>query len=156
MQRRRLALGFPFPRTFPNLRRWNWFPEMQRRRLALGFPFPRTFPNLRRWNWFPELRNFGGGPEQNPLESHSKHRTGAPGCCSGEPVAMRTIVQLDRTMQLPLSLAGGLRITFADVGSSPLPERLAALVRRLGADRSESSGERDEGAKSRIDSRGIR
>src|SRR5215813_1689216 len=38
---------------------------------------------------------------------------------------------LDRTMQLPLTLAGGLRTTFADVVSSPLPGRLAALVRRL-------------------------
>jgi hypothetical protein len=70
--------------------------------------------------------------------------------------AMRIIVLLDRAMQLPLSLAGGLRTTFADVGLSPLPERLAALVRRLGADRTESSGEeRDDGAKSsRIDRRG--
>jgi hypothetical protein len=71
---------------------------------------------------------------------------------------MRTIMPLDRTMQLPLNLAGGLRMTFADVGSSPLPEGLAALVRQLGADRTESSGEeRDGGAKSsRIDRRGRR
>src|SRR5262245_29458705 len=53
---------------------------------------------------------------------------------------MRIIVPLEDTMQLPLKLAGGLRTTFADVGSSPLPERLAALVRRWGADRTESSG----------------
>ena len=68
---------------------------------------------------------------------------------------MRIIVPLG-TMQLPLNLAGGLRTTFADLGSSPLPERLAALVRRLGADRTESSGEeRDDGTKSsRIDRRG--
>jgi hypothetical protein len=60
---------------------------------------------------------------------------------------MWTIVPLDRTMQLPLTLAGGLRTTFADVVSSPLPERLAALVRRLHADRKERSGEeRDHGA----------
>jgi hypothetical protein len=44
-------------------------------------------------------------------------------------------------MQLPLTLAGGLRTTFADVVSYPLPGRLAALVRRLQADRNERSGE---------------
>jgi hypothetical protein len=48
---------------------------------------------------------------------------------------------LDRTMQLPLTLAGRLRTTFADVVSSPLPGRLAALVSRLQADRNERSGE---------------
>jgi hypothetical protein len=41
------------------------------------------------------------------------------------------LVPLDGTMQLPLTLAGGLRTTFADVVSSPLPGRLAALVSRL-------------------------
>jgi hypothetical protein len=41
------------------------------------------------------------------------------------------LVPLDRTMQLPLTLASGLRATFADVVSSPLPGRLAALVRRF-------------------------
>jgi hypothetical protein len=61
---------------------------------------------------------------------------------------MRTIVPLDRTMQLPLSLAGGLRTTFADVGWSPLPERLVALVRRL-SDRTESSGEDKWGKRNR-------
>jgi hypothetical protein len=60
------------------------------------------------------------------------------GVAAESRVAMRTIVPLDRTMQLPLNLAGGLRTTFANVGSSPLPERLAALVRRLGADCTES------------------
>jgi hypothetical protein len=58
-----------------------------------------------------------------------------------EPVAMQTIVPLDRTMQLPLNLAGGLRSTFAEGASSPLPERLAALVRRLNAERTASSRE---------------
>ena len=48
------------------------------------------------------------------------------------------LVPLDRTMQLPLTLAGGLRTTFVDVVSSPLPGRLATLVRRLQADRIES------------------
>jgi hypothetical protein len=51
------------------------------------------------------------------------------------------LVPLDRTMQLPLTLAGGLRTTFADVVSSPLPGRVAALVSRLQADRNERSGE---------------
>jgi len=65
-------------------------------------------------------------------------------------------------MELPLTLAGGLRATFVDVVSSPLPEGLAALVHRLHADRDERSGEeRDDGARatktsSRIDCRGRR
>ena len=62
----------------------------------------------------------------------------------GEPVAMRRpteLVPLDRTMQLSLTLAGGLRTTFADVVSSPLPNRLTALMRRLHADRDERLGE---------------
>jgi hypothetical protein len=72
-------------------------------------------------------------------------KTGGRSC--GEPVAMRALVPLDRTMQLPLTLAGGLRTTFADVVSSPLPGRLAALMRRLHADRDERSGEeRNDGA----------
>jgi hypothetical protein len=70
------------------------------------------------------------------------------------------LIPLDRTMELPLTLAGGLRTTFADVVSSPLPARLAALMRRLHADRNERSGEgRDGGASAtetshRIDRRG--
>jgi hypothetical protein len=51
------------------------------------------------------------------------------------------LVPPDRAMQLPLTLAGGLRTTFADVVSSPLPGRVAALVCRLQADRNERSGE---------------
>jgi hypothetical protein len=51
------------------------------------------------------------------------------------------LVQLDRTMQLSLNLASGLRTIFADVGSFPVPERLAALVRQLGTDRAERSGD---------------
>ncbi len=82
----------------------------------------------------------------------------------GEPVAMRRpirLVPLDRTMQLPLTLAGGLRTTFADVLFSPLPDRLAALMRRLSADRDERSGGRNHGASatetsSRIGRRGRR
>jgi hypothetical protein len=37
-------------------------------------------------------------------------------------------------LEFPLTLAGGLRRTFADVVSAPLPERLATLLRRLSAD----------------------
>jgi hypothetical protein len=59
---------------------------------------------------------------------------------------MRTLLPLDRTMQLPLTLAGGLRTTFADVVWSPLPGRLAVLMRRLHADRDERSGEERDGA----------
>jgi len=51
------------------------------------------------------------------------------------------LVPLDRTMLVPLTLAGGLRTTFADVVSSSLPGRLAVLVRRLQANRNERSGE---------------
>jgi hypothetical protein len=60
------------------------------------------------------------------------------------------LVPLDRTMQLPLTLAGGLRATFANVVSSPLPGRLAALVRRLQVDRDEGPGkERKSGNRNR-------
>jgi anti-sigma factor NepR-like protein len=80
----------------------------------------------------------------------------------GEPVAMRRpteLVPLDRTMQLPLALAGELRTTFADVVSSPLPDRLTALMRRLQSDRDERSGRSANGASTtetsrRIDRRG--
>jgi hypothetical protein len=51
------------------------------------------------------------------------------------------LVSLDRTMQLPLTLAGALRATFADVVSSPLPEHLATLMRRLNSDGDARSGE---------------
>jgi hypothetical protein len=81
----------------------------------------------------------------------------------GEPVAMhRTAhVPLDR-LGFPLTLAGELRTAFADVVSTPLPGRLAALMRRLSADRDERSGEEpNHGARatktsSRIDRRGRR
>jgi hypothetical protein len=48
-------------------------------------------------------------------------------------------------MRRPTVRAGGLRTTFADVVSSPLPGRVAALVRRLKADRNERSGEERKG-----------
>jgi hypothetical protein len=97
--------------------------------------------------------------EQNALSRIVTIGSRDRGHCCGKPVAMRTIVSLDRTLQLPLNLAGGLRTTFADVVSSPIPERLAALVRRLNTDRSASSGEgRNDGAgttkSSRLDRRG--
>jgi hypothetical protein len=65
---------------------------------------------------------------------------------------MRTIVPLGRTMQFPLNLAEGLRTTFADVGSSPFSERLAALARRLGADApsANEAGESPDGSRQRI------
>jgi hypothetical protein len=72
-----------------------------------------------------------------------------------------TVVPLDR-MKFPLTLAGELRTAFADVVSVPLPGRLAALMRRLNADRNELSGEEPgPGASatetsSRIDRRGRR
>jgi CheY-like chemotaxis protein len=70
-------------------------------------------------------------------------------------------VPLDQT-GFPLTLAGGLRTAFADVLSNPLPGHLAALMRRLSADRDERSGEEpSHGASatetsSRIDRRGRR
>ena len=81
----------------------------------------------------------------------------------GEPVAMRrpAHVPLDR-VRFPLTLAGGLRTAFADVVSTPLPGRLAALMRRLSADHYDRSGEEpNHGARatktsSRIDRRGRR
>jgi hypothetical protein len=39
-------------------------------------------------------------------------------------------------MKFPLTLAGGLQAAFADFVSNPLPERLAALLRQLSAERS--------------------
>ena len=65
-------------------------------------------------------------------------------------------------MGFPLILADGLRAAFADFGSTPLPEGLAALMRRLSADRDECSGEElKHGASAtetskRIDRRGRR
>ena len=49
-------------------------------------------------------------------------------------------------MGFPLILAGGLRAFFADVVSTPLPERLASLVGLLTADGDERSGEPNHGA----------
>ncbi len=72
------------------------------------------------------------------------------------------LVPLDRTMQLPMTLAGGLRATFDDVVSSPLPDGLVVLMRQLHADRSERSGEEHDNGpsatetSSRIDPRGQR
>jgi hypothetical protein len=60
------------------------------------------------------------------------------------------LTPLDRTMQLPLTLAGGLRTTFAKVASSPLPSRLVVLMGQLEADRNErSGGERKRGNSNR-------
>ena len=81
------------------------------------------------------------------------------GSLSEEPVAMRRpmgLVPLDRTMQLPLTLAGGLRTTFDKVVSSPLPDRLAVLMRQLHADHSERSGAEHNNGPSATDRRGQR
>src|SRR5262249_39100072 len=64
-------------------------------------------------------------------------------------------------MGFPLILAGGLRAFFAEVVSTPLPERLASLMRSLSADDDERSGETNHGARaaetsSRVDRRGRR
>jgi hypothetical protein len=80
-----------------------------------------------------------------------------------EPVAMRRpiLIPLDRG-KFPLTLAGGLRTTFADVVSTPLPGRLAALMRRVNAARNKRSAEEpDHGASAtgtsrRTDRRGRR
>src|SRR5947199_79391 len=86
----------------------------------------------------------GAGPERNRRSGiYDVGRKTARGrFFIGEPVAMRRPAQvpLDRT-RFPLTLAGGLRNAFADVVSTPLPARLAALMRRLRADHDERSGE---------------
>jgi hypothetical protein len=53
---------------------------------------------------------------------------------------MRHPIPLHR-MKFPLTLGDGLRGTFDDIVSTPLPGRLAALMHRLNADRNELSGE---------------
>ena len=60
---------------------------------------------------------------------HVKYQDGT----TGELGAMRrpTSVPLDR--KFPLTLADGLRTTFADVVAIPLPAQLAALTHRLDA-----------------------
>jgi hypothetical protein len=104
------------------------------------------------------------GPNETATRAFNEvgHKTARGRFFIGEPVAMRrpAKVPLDR-MKFPLTLAGGLRTAFADVVSTPLPRRLAALVRRLKADRDERSGEPNHGASatepsSRIDRRGRR
>ncbi len=68
-------------------------------------------------------------------------------------------IPLDR-MKFPLTLAGGLRTTFADFVSTPLPRHLADLMRQLHEDRdNRSGGEPGHGASTaetprRIDRRG--
>ena|SRR6516162_8921314 len=85
-------------------------------------------------------------PRTNSPMSHCRHRDAKPPgkVPFGGTSAMRrptVLLPLDRTMQLLLTVAGRLQTTFADVVSSPLPGRLAALVSRLQADRNERSGE---------------
>jgi hypothetical protein len=52
--------------------------------------------------------------------------------------------------KLPQALAGGLRASFDDAMSSPLPEYLAALLGRLNGGREESSGAQSEDGGKRI------
>src|SRR5215472_4280731 len=62
--------------------------------------------------------------------------------CVGEPVAMHRPAKVSFDgMGFPLILAGGLRVAFADLVSTPLPGRLAALMRELSAYGDERSGE---------------
>jgi hypothetical protein len=128
---------------------------------------PELCPQLRAWLPFRVWGHPRKGKGRRAKASRSAPLcfvAGAGKVLVGEPVAMRRpirLVPLDRTMQLPLTLAGGLRTTFADVLSSPLPDRLAALMRRLSADRDERSGGRNHGASatetsSRIGRRGRR
>src|SRR2546430_16397946 len=84
--------------------------------------------------------SFGTGTANNrrwPIV-HVRRETARGRFLVREPVAMRRPAQvpLDR-MKFPLSLAGGLRTAFADVVSTPLPGRLAALMRRVRVDRDE-------------------
>ena len=74
----------------------------------------------------------------------------------GEPVAMHRPAQVPLArMTFPLTLADGLRTAFADFVSDPLPERLAALMRRLRTDCEERLGEANHGASATETSRRI-
>src|SRR5262249_7205167 len=84
-------------------------------------------------------------PEQIPRRRIVDIGTRSPGKVpSEEPVAMRrptVLVPPNRTMQLPLTLAGGLRRPCAEVVPPRRRGRLTARVRELQADRNERSGE---------------
>src|SRR5262249_1220516 len=95
------------------------------------------------------------GPRYGP-----KTRTARGRFFVGEPVAMHRPAKVPFDgMGLPLILADGLQAIFADIASSPLPERLASLMRSLRADSEERLGEEpDHGASaaetsSRVDRR---
>jgi hypothetical protein len=91
---------------------------------------------------FSAARSFLGSTETKPALAHclDAGRAGRGRIPVGDRIAVRrpTRAPLDRT-RLPLTLAGGLRVTFADVVSSPLPRRVPELVRRLSADHDECS-----------------
>src|SRR5262249_2919948 len=98
---------------------------------------PGPLRRRRKNNWRVGLKT------KPPLEHYGLRTQTAWGrFLVGEPVAMHrpAKVPLDG-MGFPLILAGGLRTIFADVASSPLPERLASLLRSLSADGDERSGE---------------
>ena len=87
--------------------------------------------------------------ERNPPLAHFAlgRKTARGRFFVGEPVAMHrpgAKVPFDG-MGFPLILADSLRAAFADFGSTPLPEGLAALMRRL-SDREDRSGEPNHGA----------
>jgi hypothetical protein len=108
------------------------------------------------------LQNLAAGPEQNRRCRILTQDVKTEGRFPPE-VEMRrpTRAPIDR-MKFPLTLAGGLRTTFANVASIPPPERLVALMRCLNSDRDEpSEGEPGHGASTRetpnrIDRRGRR
>src|SRR5262249_50125467 len=103
----------------------------------------------------PPQSAFGRLSEQKPPLAHLVlgRNSRGEGSLSEEPVAMHR--------GFPLILAEGLRACFADIISTPLPERLASLVHLLSAAGDERSGEPNHGAStaetsSRVDRRGRR
>ena len=83
-----------------------------------------------------------------PHLSYSRHRdvkTKGRGSCRRTRMRRPTLVP-PHGIKFPLTLADGLRATFDDAVSIPLPPRLAALLRRLTAGGNNRSGE-DHGAR---------
>jgi hypothetical protein len=74
---------------------------------------------LVQWPHYPRLAHYG------PRAQTARGRFFV-----GEPVAMHRPAKLPFDgMAFPLILANGLRAIFADLASTPLPERLASLMR---------------------------
>jgi len=74
--------------------------------------------------------------------------------CRSTAMRLPTAFSLDIT-KFPLTLAGGLRMQFADVACAPIPQGLAALLHRLADDGAEHSGERGNGTSPTETSSGI-